>query len=35
MSEEKLLPALRELAGDEPPPRAEPDVNEVHKLVTR
>jgi hypothetical protein len=33
--EEKLLPAIREVAGDGPPPTAEPEVNEVHKLVTR
>jgi hypothetical protein len=33
--EEKLLPAIRELAGDEPPPTAEPEVNPVHKLITR
>jgi hypothetical protein len=33
--EEKLLPAIRELAGDEAPPAAEPDVNPVHKLIAR
>ena len=33
--EESLLPAIRELAGDEPPPTAEPEVNPVHRLVTR
>jgi hypothetical protein len=33
--EEKLLPTIRELAGDEPPPGAEPEVNPVHKLVMR
>jgi hypothetical protein len=33
--EESLLPAIRELAGEEPPPTAEPEVNPVHKLVTR
>jgi hypothetical protein len=33
--EERLLPAIRELAGNEPPPTAEPEVNPVHKLVTR
>jgi hypothetical protein len=33
--EEKLLPTIQELAGDEPPPTAVPEVNEVHKLVTR
>jgi hypothetical protein len=32
--EEKLLPAIREVAGDEAPPPAEPEVNPVHKLVT-
>lgn len=30
----KLLPAIRELAGDEAPPAAEPEVNPVHKLIT-
>ena len=34
--EEKLLPALREVAGDQAaPPAAEPEVNPVHKLITR
>jgi hypothetical protein len=33
--EEKLLPAIRELAGDQPPPSVEPEVNEVHKLIAR
>ena len=33
--EEKLLPAIRELAGDEPPPAAVPEIDPVHKLVTR
>ena len=34
--EEKLLPAFRELAGDErPPPGEEPEVSQVHKLLTR
>jgi hypothetical protein len=33
--EERLLPTLRELAGGEPPPTAEPEVNPVQKLVTR
>jgi hypothetical protein len=33
--EEKLLPAFRELAGDEAPPAAEPEVNPVHKLIAR
>jgi hypothetical protein len=32
--EEKLLPAIRELAGDEGRPPAEPEVNPVHKLIT-
>jgi hypothetical protein len=32
--EEKLLPAIREVAGDEAPRAAEPEVNPVHKLVT-
>ncbi|MFL6043036.1 MAG: hypothetical protein ACJ740_16745 [Gaiellales bacterium] len=32
--EEKLLPAMRELAGDEPPPAAV-EIDPVHKLVTR
>jgi hypothetical protein len=32
--EEKLLPALREVAGEGPPPVAEPEVNPVHKLIT-
>lgn len=31
--EEKLLPAIREIAGAEAPP-PEPDVNPVHKLIT-
>jgi hypothetical protein len=33
--EDKLLPAIRELAGGEAPPTAEPEVNPVHKLITR
>ncbi len=33
--EAKLLPAIKELAGEEPPPTAEPEVNPIHKLVTR
>ena len=33
--EQKLLPTIRELAGNEPPPAAEPEVDPVHKLVTR
>jgi hypothetical protein len=32
---ERLLPTIRELAGGESPPTAEPEVNPVHKLVTR
>jgi hypothetical protein len=32
--EERLLPAIRELAGDESPPEAEPELNPVHKLIT-
>jgi hypothetical protein len=32
--EEKLLPAIREVSGGEPPPM-EPEVNPVHKLLTR
>ena len=32
--EEELLPAIREIAGDEAPPAAEPEVNPVHKLIT-
>jgi hypothetical protein len=32
--QEKLLPAIQELAGDEAPPAAEPEVNPVHKLIT-
>ena len=31
--EGKLLPAIRELAGGEAPPAAEPEVNPVHKLI--
>ncbi len=33
--EERLLPTIRELAENEPPPSAEPDVDPVHRLVTR
>jgi hypothetical protein len=33
--EDRLLPAIRELAGDEAPPTAEPEVNAVHKLIAR
>jgi hypothetical protein len=32
--QEELLPAIREAAGDEAPPEAEPEVNPVHKLLT-
>ena len=32
--EDKLLPAFQELAGDEAPPAADPEVNPVHRLVT-
>jgi hypothetical protein len=32
--EARLLPAIRELAGDDAPPPAEPEVNPVHKLIT-
>jgi hypothetical protein len=32
--EAKLLPAIRELAGEEVPPGAEPEVSPVHKLMT-
>jgi len=32
--EEKLLPAIREVAGGEGPPPAEPEVNPVHRLIT-
>ncbi len=31
--EEKLLPTFRELAGDDAPPPADPDVNEVHTFI--
>jgi hypothetical protein len=31
--EEKLLPAIREVAGEAPPPAAEPEINPVHKLI--
>jgi hypothetical protein len=33
--EDSLLPAIRELAGNEPPPTAEPEINPVHTLVMR
>jgi hypothetical protein len=32
--EEKLFPAMRDLAGEEARPAAEPEVNPVHKLIT-
>ena len=32
--EEKLLPAIREIAGNDGPPGVEPEVNPVHKLIT-
>lgn len=32
--EEKLLPAIREVAGGEGPPDVKPEVNPVHKLIT-
>jgi len=32
--EDKLLPAIREVAGDAAPPAVEPEVNPVHKLIT-
>jgi hypothetical protein len=32
--EEKLLPAIREVAGEAGPPPTEPEVNPVHKLIT-
>jgi hypothetical protein len=32
--EEKLLPAIRELAGDDGPPDVAPEVNPVHRLLT-
>jgi hypothetical protein len=32
--EEKLLPAIREVAGEGGPPPLEPEVNPVHKLIT-
>lgn len=31
---DKLLPAIRELAGDESTTPVEPEVNPVHKLIT-
>jgi hypothetical protein len=32
--EEKLLPAIREIAGEGGPPPVEPEVSPVHKLIT-
>ena len=32
--EQKLLPAIQELAGGEGPAAAAPEVNPVHKLIT-
>jgi hypothetical protein len=32
--QEKLLPAIREVAPEQAPPGAEPEVNPVHKLIT-
>jgi hypothetical protein len=32
--EKKLLPAIRELVGDQGAPPAEPEVNPVHRLIT-
>lgn len=32
--QERLLPAIRELAGDDAPAPAEPEANPVHKLIT-
>jgi hypothetical protein len=32
--EEKLLPALPDVAGEEVPPPLEPEVNPVHRLIT-
>jgi hypothetical protein len=31
--EEKLLPAIREVAGEQAPRAVEPEVNPVHKLI--
>jgi hypothetical protein len=31
--EEKLLPAIREVTGEQPPPPMEPEINPVHKLI--
>jgi hypothetical protein len=31
--EEKLLPAIREVAGEAPPAAAEPEISPVHKLI--
>jgi heme-degrading monooxygenase HmoA len=32
--EEKLIPAIREITGEQAPPAVEPEVNPVHKLIT-
>ena len=32
--EEKLLPAIRELAGEDGPPEVKPEVKPVHRLLT-
>ena len=32
--EERLLPAIRPLAGDQPTPTGEPEISAVHELVT-
>ena len=31
--QEKLLPAFREIAGDDAPPPGDPDINEVHTFI--
>jgi heme-degrading monooxygenase HmoA len=32
--EEMLIPAIREITGEQAPPAVEPEVNPVHKLIT-
>ena len=32
--EENLLPAVKELAGEQGPPHVEPEINPVHLLIT-
>ena len=32
--EAKLIPAIREITGEQAPPAVEPEVNPVHKLIT-